>query len=121
MNKVDSIILNILFRIPAVVLCGYFLWCMFTGKSIEELKSEDDLKEAFKGTVDTLFHEKQNHNIKVALLRSGYRYEILPNWERFIEVGDSLVKLQNELIVRVFKKNGGDTLSLNYQDTYKNQ
>jgi hypothetical protein len=62
----------------------------------------------------------RDHNIKKAVLGNGYVYFMPPQWERFIEVGDSLSKKKNTLILEVYKKDQSK-LVLDYRDTYKKQ
>lgn len=118
MKRTDKVILYSIFYIPAVLLVCYFLWSVVFGKPTSELIREDDFNENFTGRVDTLYFDKQNHNVKIALLSSGYKYQIFRQWENQIDVGDSLAKVKNTFFLGVHKK-GGKVITLDYRDTYK--
>lgn len=87
-------------------------------KPTSELIKENNLNENFIGRVDSLYFEKQNHNVKIGLLSGGYKYQIFRQWERYIQVGDSLSKERKSFILNVYKKNG-ESITLDYQSTYK--
>ena len=81
---------------------------------------EDDLSEHFHGKIDTQYVETFNHGIKYAELSTGYKHPIFRNWERYLEKGDSLAKDSNSFQLRIFKMKG-DTLVLDYRDTYRKE
>ncbi|AFD06625.1 hypothetical protein [Solitalea canadensis] len=117
LEKTDKIILYSLFSIPAILLLIFFVWSVSSSKPVEEFKKEDDLRKEFVGRVDTLYFEKQNHNIKIAKLSNGYKYQIFRRWEIEIEIGDSLAKEKGSFFVKIYKKNGR-VITLDYRDTY---
>lgn len=118
MRKIDKVIIYSIFYTPAFLLLCYFVWNSIFGKSVDELVKEDDLSEAFSGRVDSLYVEKQNHGVNVALLSNGYKYYIIQRWVSKIQVGDSLSKKQGAFLLNVYKK-GGEVITLDYRNTYK--
>lgn len=118
MNRTDKIILYSVFYISVILLSCYFLWSVFFGKPTSELTREDDLNENFTGRIDSLYFERQNHNVKIGLLSDGYRYQIFRQWERYIDVGDSLSKNRKSFLLNIHKKDG-EVITLDYRDTYK--
>nr|WP_276901611.1 hypothetical protein [Pedobacter kyonggii] len=113
--KTDKIILYSLFSLPLIFLIVVFFSGLF-GKTRKELMLEDCLSENFTGRVDSLFWDKQNHNVKTAILSNGYRYQIFPNWELKIKHGDSLSKKIKTLHVELFRNHKRvDVLDYNQQ------
>lgn len=98
----------------------FVIYNIVTGKSTAELIMEDDLSEHFHGKIDTQYVETFNHGIKYAELSTGYKHPIFRNWERYLEKGDSLAKDSNSFQLRIFKMKG-DTLVLDYRDTYRKE
>ncbi|MOA36850.1 hypothetical protein D3C78_1583970 [compost metagenome] len=96
---------------------GFVIWSAIFGKPLDELVKEDDLGEEFTGIVDTLYHEKQNHNVKIAGLSNGYKYQINGSWENEIKKGDSLSKKKGSFLLKVYKGNG-QIITLDYRNTY---
>jgi len=70
--------------------------------------------KAFNGRVDSVYRQTYNHNIKTARLVGGYTFELWPDWEELVQVGDSLAKKRNAYQVKVFKRNG-TTITLDYK------
>lgn len=118
MKRTDKIILYSIFYIPVAMLSFYFLWSVAFGKPTSELIREDNLNENFTGRIDSLYFERQNHNVKIGLLSDGYRYQIFRQWERYIDVGDSLSKKTKSFLLNIHKKNG-EVITLDYRDIYK--
>ena len=100
-----------------ILLFGYFLYTACFGETTQDIIKERDLEEHFNGYVDSLYYEVSNHNVKIGVLTSGYKYQIFRRWEHNIEVGDSLLKKKGSFIVSVHKKNGKQ-LALDYRNTY---
>lgn len=117
MKRTDKIILYSTFFTPVVLLVCFFLWSIIFGKPTAELIREENLKENFNGRVDSLYFEIQNHNIKIGLLSEGYRCQIFRQWERYIDVGDSLSKKANSFFLDIHKKDG-EIITLDYRNTY---
>jgi hypothetical protein len=101
-SKTDKIILYSLFSLPVIFIVVMF-FSGFFGKTRKQLMLEECLLENFSGRVDSLFWDKQNHNVKTAILSSGYRYQIFRNWEMKIRNGDSLYKKNKSLQVELFR------------------
>lgn len=118
MKRIDKIIVYSVFIVPVILLFSFAIFSAIFGKSTKELMLEEDLSEHFHGTVDTFYREEHNHNVKYAEISDGYKYAIQTQWQSFIEVNDSLSKDSTSLDIYVFKQNG-DTIILNYKDTYK--
>ena len=77
-----------------------------------------DLNESFVGNVDSLYRDKNNHNVKIGVLSNGYKYKIPPLWELRIEIGDSLSKRKGSLDLYIYKKKM-ELIILDYRDIYK--
>jgi len=120
MKRIDKIILYSVFYTPVILLFSYLLLTGIFGKSTHELIKEDDFNQAFFGEVDSLYVEKQNHGVKTALLSTGYKYQIVVQWEHQIELGDSLAKQKKSFLVHVYKKSGR-VIILDYRKTYKKE
>lgn len=117
MKRIDKIILYSIFYIPTILLFCYFFWSVVFGKPTSELIKEDDLAERFSGKVESLYFDKQNHNVKIALLSNGYKYEIVTQWGPKIQVGDSISKKEGSFEVIIYK--GNNKSILDYRDTYR--
>lgn len=103
-SKTDKAILYSLFSLP-VIFVAIMFFSGFFGKTRKELLLDDCLSENFSGRVDSLFWDKQNHNVKTAILSNGYRYQIYRTWELKIKKGDSLSKKVRSLHVELFRNN----------------
>lgn len=117
-SKKDNTIVLLVFGIPLLFLIGFVLYSICSGPSVIELIKKDNLAENVHGTVDSLYLDVQNHNTKFAILRDKKEIPIFGNWERYIEVGDSISKNKNSFIFEVYKKNK-TKIVLDYRDTYK--
>ncbi len=117
-SKKDNTIVLLVFGIPFLFLLGFMLYSIYSAPSLTELIKKDNLAENVHGTVDSLYLDVQNHNTKFAILRGEKKIPIFGNWERYIEVGDSISKNKNSFIFEVYKKNK-TKIVLDYRDTYK--
>ncbi|WP_131539559.1 hypothetical protein [Pedobacter nototheniae] len=118
MNRASKIILYSIFIIPVILLFSFFFWLVFFDGTTEEVIKDSDLAENFAGKVDSLYFDKQNHNIKIAVLASGYKYQIFRRWEYKIKIGDSLSKRKGSLELIIYK-DGEVKAILDYRDTYR--
>jgi len=118
MKKLDKYILYAIFYLPASLLLFYFMYEISFGEKREKLILDDDLNESFVGNVDSLYRDKRNHNVKVAVLSSGYKYQIPALWESKIQKGDSLIKEERSLILNIYRRDNNHIL-LYYKDIYK--
>lgn len=117
-SKKDNIIIYSVLGSPMFALLAFVLYTTFSGPGSEELMMRDALSADFKGRVDSMYFDQRNHNGKYAILNNGQLYPIYRNWERNIEVGDSLYKQKGTFLVEIYKKNKTQ-ITLNYLDTYK--
>lgn len=76
------------------------------------------MEQVFHGKVQQYYREENNHGLQVAVSANGERYGVFRGWEREIEIGDSLSKNLNSLVLEVHKPNC-KTVYLNYETTYK--
>ena len=118
MKKTDKVIVNFIFITPVVILFIYFLYSLLFSKSTVELVWEDNLKENFDGRVRYLYHDLDNHNVKVAVLSNNYQYKISPIWESIIKKGDSISKKAGSFKLTIYRGNELKEV-LDYRDTYK--
>lgn len=117
MDRIGKTILYLIFILPVLLLLGFFFWSSFFDTTTGEVIRNRDLTENFEGKVDSLYFDRQNHNIKIALLSNGYKYEIFRQWEPKIRVGDSISKKKGSFEVIIYK--GNNRSILDYRDTYR--
>jgi len=80
------------------------------------LKEASDM--SFHGRVDSIYFNRQNHNTETLILSDGYIYELYPNWEAFVAVGDSLAKDAGNMQVKVYRTSK-QTHVLDYKELVK--
>lgn len=117
-SKKDHIIVYSVLGLPMLALLGFVLYTTFSGPGSGELMMRDHLSAEFKGRIDSMYFDQRNHNGKYAVLNNGQLYPIFRNWERNVEVGDSLYKQKGTFLMEIYKKNK-TKITLNYLDTYK--
>jgi len=118
MKKKDKVILYSVFIVPVVLLFGFGLWTFIFGKGVEETIRKADFEENFRGTVDSLFVDGQDHGTKKAVLTNKYIFPMPAIWERYIECGDSLLKTKNSYKIYIYSHNK-QKIVLDYRNTYK--
>lgn len=118
MNKISKIIFYSVFFIPVILLTAFFFCLIAFNETAEEVVMDHDLTENFASKVDSLYYDKQNHNVKIALLASGYKYPIFRKWESKIQIGDSLSKRKGSFKLIIYKNNNTKT-TLDYRGIYK--
>lgn len=94
------------------------LWVGSQGPSAKELILQEALNEDYKGRADSIYHQRNNHNIKTVRISGIHDLELWPEWENLIDVGDSIFKVKGKYTIMVCKKNGKD-LILDYEDIVK--
>jgi hypothetical protein len=104
-------------------LCGIALpvilyWVSSQGPSGKELILQKAANEEFIGRADSIYHQTMNHNIKTVRLSDGHNFELWPEWENLVDVGDSIFKKKGRLTVMLCKKKGKDTV-LDYEQIVK--
>lgn len=119
-SKKDSRIIYFVFGAPILVLIGFVVYTAITGPGTQELIMAEDLAEDFTGRIDSLYFDERNHNVKTAMLNNSQLYPIYRNWERYIEVSDSVSKKKGSFLLEVYKKNN-TRMTLDYRDTYKKE
>lgn len=87
------------------------------GPTRKQVIVKRDSLVAICGVVDTLFNDKPNHNVRTAVLTNKLVFQINPEWESKIEIGDSLNKVKGSFILEVYKKNGKKVI-LDYKTTF---
>ncbi|MCX2485697.1 hypothetical protein [Pedobacter sp. MR2016-24] len=117
-SKLDNKIASLVFIIPCIFPVAFFIYSIYTGPSTVELILRDTLAENVHGKVDSLYFDIKNHNVKYAVLKNNEKFSIFRNWERYIDVGDSLSKNKNSFLLMIYKKNKA-LMTLNYKDNYK--
>ncbi|POY34627.1 hypothetical protein C3K47_19325 [Solitalea longa] len=105
MSKTDRIIFySLMIVFPVLFVLFFLLQAIFDKESSSDVFLKNAASENFNGKVDSLYFEKQNHNVKIALLNNDYKFQIYRLWEAKIKVGDSLSKNKGSLQIEVFKK-----------------
>ncbi|SFW76221.1 hypothetical protein SAMN02927921_04093 [Sinomicrobium oceani] len=75
---------------------------LFDNRSFEERFLERERKKECIGIIDSIYHQKKNHNI-LTLKVNQCIYEITPLWENKFQVGDSISKKRGELIIEHYR------------------
>ncbi|NHA06451.1 hypothetical protein G7092_21760 [Mucilaginibacter sp. HC2] len=118
MRKIDKVIIfSILGVLPACLIL-FFLWNTIWGPSTKQVITETDLSENVNGVVDSLFDDRANHNVRTAILKNHYVFQIESQWASKIEIGDSLNKKKGSFLLEVYKK-GNKKLILDYRSTLR--
>jgi 23S rRNA U2552 (ribose-2'-O)-methylase RlmE/FtsJ len=118
LTKTEKIILACIFGSVPAGLLFIFIFFTFFGPSTRQLITERDSLESVRGTVDTLFNDLKNHDIRTAVLTNHQTYYILREWESEIETGDSLYKKKGSFLLEVYKKNDKKVI-LDYRPTIR--
>jgi hypothetical protein len=108
--------------ISLMLFAGFLLWRKFDHTTGAQLILNGIKDDEFNGRVDSVYRERQDHNIKKVKLANGYIYGLYPEWESKVEKEDSLYKRKGSVIVVVIKKNG-TSINLDYSElvkTFKN-
>lgn len=118
-KETTSITSGVLTVILAVVcFIGFIVWNKYLAPSAEEEMFKEALPMSFNGTVDSVYRDKWNHNVKKVILSDKFIYGIRASWENNIDLGDSLVKHSGSLTVEVFKTDGRNIV-LDYRQLAK--
>jgi hypothetical protein len=120
MNKIDKIIIYGIFGSIPVGLFLFSIFSMILGPSTKQVIIERDLSENVNGVVDTLFDNYRNHDIRTAIMKNNQIFQILPEWESKIEIGDSLYKKKGSFLLEVYKRSGKKVV-LDYRSTIKKE
>jgi len=116
--KKDNAIIYFIMAIPICFLIFCFSRSAIFGPSTVELIQQDNLMEHFHGKIDSLYFDRENHNVKYAESKNKDKYPIFRNWEAYIQLGDSLSKNKNSFKLEIFKRNGSKIV-FDYRDNYK--
>jgi hypothetical protein len=92
-----------LFSIIPILIVFLFLKDRIWGPSLRQSITEDFLSESAHGVVDSLYNDKQNHNIRTAIFTNNTVFYISELWENYIQIGDSLSKNQGTLLLEVYR------------------
>ncbi len=118
MRKIDKVIIfSILGVLPACLIL-FFLWNTIWGPSTKQVITETDLSENVNGVLDSLFDDRANHNVRTAIMKNHYVFQIESQWASKIEIGDSLNKKKGSFLLEVYKK-GNKKLILDYRSTLR--
>lgn len=118
MSKNDQLIVKVLFGVPALFFLVFVINSFLNIGDPLENKERTDLLTNFNGTITELYRDGANHNIKTAVMSTGFKFRIPYKWESIFQIGDSLSKKKSSLKLEVFKL-GQPKLILNYKETYK--
>lgn len=116
MRKIDKIIIYCISGSMPLCLVLFVSYNAVSGLSMREGIIQRDSLEAVSGVVDTVYNDKPNHNIRTAILTNKTVFQIMSEWERKIEAGDSLQKKKGSFLLEVHKKSG-EKIILDYKTT----
>lgn len=116
---------NLLLGIEVVLFLSFFftiVYSMLNAESFECRNNRKTKKELIYGVVENLEKDTWNHNNELITFTNGYKYEWHDeNYFDFlsntIEVGDSLHKSINSLILHIYKKDTLITFNMGYECT----
>lgn len=113
---------NTLLFIAVIAFLLFFFtigYSMFTAESFECRNNRMTKKDLIYGVVESLEKDTWNHNNELITFTDGYKYEWHDeNYYNFIsnsvEVGDSLHKSVNSLILHIYKEDTLITFNMGY-------
>jgi hypothetical protein len=118
LSNTDKSIIYIVLFVPMLVMIGFAIrGAFFNDRSSRDYFLETREKESFHGVVDSIFWQKDNHNVKTLKSDHGV-FEIERVWENKFKVGDSVSKHKGCLLVEHYR-NGKLLEVLNYEDLRK--
>lgn len=90
---------------PILFLFLYVNWnYIFNPKSRAEVFLESRLEKNCSGKIDSIFRQKNNHNI-LTLRTKNCSFEVDYPWENKFQLGDSISKKVTESTIKIFRKN----------------
>ncbi|WP_295800960.1 hypothetical protein [Mucilaginibacter sp.] len=104
--------------IISCIIIIFIIWQMHREVTPAQLVLTAATKNQFHGKVESVFRDERDHNMLKVKLTTGYVYSLYPEWESMVELGDSLSKLKNTVVVEVFKQNGKKVI-LDYKELVK--
>jgi len=113
-TKQQKVILYVTFGLVPAWMVGMLIWFLIFPTNPQEDFLKRMAKERFNGKVGSLYFNSRNHNVKTALLSDKYKFELFPEWEGSVSIGDSVIKNDTTPIVRVLKA-GGKIITLDYK------
>lgn len=119
LSKKDKAILYIAIFLPLIFIGLAIFINSWGGKSKVDLYYESRQDEYFHGVIDSIYRQKDNHNIMTISSRQSV-FEIAGEWEEKFRLGDSIVKDKGSLVIEIFR-NGTLTESLDYRDLNKEE
>jgi hypothetical protein len=119
MTKTTRIVVGCFIAFAMALPLGLGLLANLTGgpSGVEALSIEAS-NEILNCKVDSIYRDNRNHNVEMLVLSNGQLYKVWTEWERKIELGDSLSKKAGIFILEVHKKSGSKVI-LNYKDIFK--
>lgn len=105
-NKILEYALRIVGILAFASFIVFIVWFRPNADEMNRSFLKDVTNLSFQGKVDSMYQDKPNHNADMLILEHGGVYGFPREWKRYIEVGDSLSKKQNESILKIRKKNG---------------
>lgn len=105
--------------IVVVIILLIVFWTKFYAKSGQQLILENAINISFDGKVDSIYHDRWDHNEMKIILSDGTTYGIYRAWESKVGLNDSLVKDKGSLQVKVYKKSGS-IIILDYKKLVEN-
>lgn len=118
LGKTDKIIIYSVLFIPLLILFIFMMkGLFFDPKSKRDYFFEIRQTYNFHGTIDSIYRQKQNHNI-LTLMSENNILPIDRGWQNKFKIGDSISKNQGSLLVEHYR-DGRLIEVLNYEDLLK--
>ncbi len=117
LSRRDKLIVFSLLSIPFLLMLFYVVNALFDSRTTRDFYLEDKKIESYHGVIDSIFHQKRNHNIKTLVVGEKW-IGLHSSWENKFRVGDSVSKYQGSLQIQHFR-NGELIETLDYNDVIK--
>lgn len=115
LSKVDKIILSIVLGAVPAGLLIVLITGLFFGPSLRQEMTERYLSDSVNGVVIRLYNDKEEHNVRTAVLKNNQIFQLVGGWEPYVEVGDSLFKKRGTFLLEIHKKQGKNII-LDYKN-----
>jgi hypothetical protein len=106
LNKSTKVVVLGLVGSVVAFFAIFAFWTMLAGPSGGDFFLKQAYSLEFKGKVDSIYRDENNHNTKMAILSSGFVYALNGDWEEQVTKGDILEKKRSSFYVVVHKASG---------------
>lgn len=116
-EKKDRIIIYLGVLLPILSLISFIVLKDYFETPLGEPFLKNRKEIYFNGIIDSIYRQKDNHNV-MTIVSNGAILEIDGEWESKFIKGDSVIKTNNTIFIKIFRK-GALVDSLNYSDITK--